>query len=138
MKKRPAGITLIVIIFFLLGGFSLLWSGLIFGVGGLGSLFGGLFGAEQIVAVGESTAWSGFLGLVTAGVQIVVAFGLLGVKRWAWVLALVGAALTVVQGVIGMFTGGVFAFMCGSIGLILPVIILVYLLRPGVRRAFAV
>jgi len=138
MKKRPAGITLIVIIFFLLGGFSLLWSGLIFGVGGLGSLFGGLFGAEQIVAVGESTAWSGFLGLVTAGVQIVVAFGLLGVKRWAWVLALVGAALTVVQGVIGMFTGGVFAFMCGSIGLILPVIILIYLLRPGVRRAFAV
>jgi len=137
MNKRPAGITVLVVLFFLLGGLSLLWSGLIFGIGGLGSLFGGLFGAEQIAAYSESTAWSGFLGLITAVVQIVVAFGLLGMKRWAWLLALVGVALTILQGVVGIYNGGAFAFMCGSIGLVVPVLILIYLLRPGIRGSFA-
>ena len=136
MERRPAGITMIVILFFLLGGLSLLWSGLIFGVGGISSLFGGLFGAEQVTAYGQSTAWSGFLGLITAVVQIVVAFGLLGMKKWAWILALVGAGLTVFQGLVGIFNGGVFAFMCGSIGLVLPLIILIYLLNPEIRSAF--
>lgn len=134
--KRPAGITILAILYFLLGGLSLLWSGLIFGVGGLGSLFGGLFGAEQIAASGQATAWTGFFGLFTAVIQLVVAFGLLGMKRWAWTLALLGAGLTVLQGVVGIFNGGAFAFMCGSIGLLMPIIILVYLLRPGVRNAF--
>ncbi len=136
MERRPAGITMIVILFFLLGGLSLLWSGLIFGVGGLSSLFGGLFGAEQVTAYGESTAWSGFLGLLTAVVQIIVAFGLLGMRKWAWILALVGAGLTVFQGLVGILNGGVFAFMCGSIGLVLPLIILIYLLNPDIRSAF--
>jgi len=136
MKKRPAGVTIIVVLYFLLGGLSLLWSGLIFGIGGLGTLFGNLFGAGQIAAHAESTAWSGFFGLITACVQIVVAFGLLGMKKWAWVLALVGVALTVLQGIIGIYNGGALAFMCGSIGLLFPVVILIYLLQPGVRASF--
>jgi hypothetical protein len=136
MEQRPTGITLIVGLSFILGGLSLAWSGLVFGWGGVSSLFGNLFGAGQVRAYGEAIAWSGFLGLVTAVVQIVVAFGLLAMKKWAWILALVGAALTVLQGVVGMFGGGAFAIMCGSIGLLLPVLILVYLLRPDIRRAF--
>lgn len=138
MEQKPAGITLIVILYFILGGLSLLWSGLVFGWGGLSSLFGNLFGADQARAYGEAIAWSGFLGLISAVVQIVVAFGLLGMKKWAWVLALIGVALTVSQGIVGMFGGGVFAFMCGSLGLILPVVILVYLLRPEIRRVFGI
>lgn len=138
MERRPAGITIIVILFFLLGGLSILWSGLIFGVGGLSSLFGGLFGAEQVRAYGQSTAWSGYLGFITAVVQIIVAFGLLGMKKWAWILALVGAGLTIVQGVVGIINGGVFAFMCGSFGLIVPLMILFYLLSPGIRSAFGI
>jgi len=138
MEKRPAGITLIVTLFFILGGLSLLWSGLVFGWGGISSLFGSLFGAEQARAYGEAIAWSGFLGLISAVVQIVVAFGLLGMKKWAWILALIGVVMTVFQGVVGIFGGGAFAFMCGSIGLVLPVIILVYLLRPEIRRTFGI
>ena len=136
MNERPAGITLIVILFFILGGLSLLWSGLVFGVGGLSALFGGLFGAAQVTSFGESAGWSGFVGIFAAALQIIVAFGLLGMQRWAWVLALVGVGVTVVQGVIGLFTGGTFGFMCGGIGLIIPIIILVYLLTPKVRQAF--
>ena len=120
MKDRPAGVTMIVILYFVLGFLSLLWSGLAFGVGGLSSLVGGLFGADQLAVFGDSTAWTGFLGLLAAVLQIVVAFGLLGMMRWAWALALVGVGVTVIQGIAGMFTGGLYGFMCGSLGLIVP------------------
>ena len=70
--KRPTGITIIAIVYIVLAVLSLLWSGLVFGLGGLGSLFGGLFGADNVAAMGTSSAWSGFLGIVTALVQIVV------------------------------------------------------------------
>jgi hypothetical protein len=136
--KRPTGITLIAILFIVLAVLSLLWSGLVFGVGGLSSLFGGLFGADNVSDFGTSSAWSGFVGILGALVQIAVATGLLAMKRWAWFLALVGVAVTVLQGLVGLFTGGLFGFMCGGLGLIIPVIILGYLLLPGTRQAFGV
>ena len=134
--KRPTGITIIAIVYIVLAILSLLWSGLVFGVGGLSSLVGGLFGAESVAAFGASTGWAGFVGIITAVVQLAVAFGLLAMKKWAWILALIGVALTVIQGVVGLFAGGVFGFMCGGLGLIIPVIILIYLLRPSIRSAF--
>jgi uncharacterized membrane protein (DUF2068 family) len=117
---------------------SLVWSGLVFGLGGLGSFFGGLFGADNVTALGTSSAWSGFLGILTAVAQIVVAIGLMGMKKWAWFLALASVALTVVQGIVGIFGGGPFALMCGILGLAIPVGILVYLLLPGIRQAFGI
>jgi len=136
--KRPTGITIIAIVYIVLAVLSLLWSGLVFGLGGLGSLFGGLFGADNVAAMGTSSAWSGFLGIVTALVQIVVAIGLLSLKKWAWFLALISVALTVVQGIVGIFGGGPFAWMCGILGLLIPVGILIYLLLPGIRKAFGI
>lgn len=134
--RRPTGITVIAVLYIVLAVLSLLWSGLIFGVGGLSSLFGGLFGADNVAALGTSSAWSGFLGILAALVQIVVAIGLLSLKKWAWILALASVALTVVQGIVGIFGGGPFAFMCGILGLAIPVGILIYLLLPGTRRVF--
>jgi len=136
--KRPTGITILAIVYIVLAILSLLWSGLVFGVGGLSSLFGGLVGAENVAAFGVSSGWGGFLGIITAVVQLIVAIGLLSMKKWAWILALIGVGLTVVQGVISMFAGGVFGFMCGGLALIIPVIILIYLLRPTIRGAFGV
>ena len=134
--RRPTGITIIAVLYIVLAVLSLLWSGLIFGVGGLSSLFGGLFGADNVTDFGTSSAWSGFLGIIAAVLQIVVAIGLLSLKRWAWILALVSVAVTVVQGIVGIFGGGPFAFMCGILGLAIPVGILIYLLLPGTRRVF--
>lgn len=138
MKKRPVGITIIVILYLILGTLSLLWSGLVFGVGGMTSMFGSLFGAEAISSFGSSNVWSGTFGIITAVIQIVVAIGLFTLKRWAWYLALIALALTVIQGIIGLFGGGFFAFVCGGIGLIIPVIILIYLLRPHIREIFGI
>lgn len=136
--QRPTGITVIAILYVLLAILSLLWSGLVFGVGGLGALFGGLVGAENVASSATAGAWTGFLGIIAAILQFAIAFGLFAMKRWAWVLALIGVAVTVIQGAIGIFGGGPFAFMCGILGLLIPVGILVYLLRPSIRQAFGV
>lgn len=136
MQKRPTGISVLFWVFLILGVLSLLWSGMVLGIGGLSAFVGGLFGLEGVFDFGSTSAWSGYIGILTAIVQVIVAFGLLSMKKWAWVLAIIGLVLTVVQGILGIFAGGVFAFICGSLGLILPVIILIYLLRADIRAAF--
>jgi hypothetical protein len=138
MKERPLGISILAAAYILLAILSLVWSGVVFGVGGLTSLFGGLFGAESVAAFGASSGWAGFVGILAAILQFVIAFGLLAMKRWAWFLALIGVAITVVQGLIGVFSGGPFAFMCGILGLMIPVAILIYLLLGSTRQAFRI
>jgi hypothetical protein len=138
MKERPIGISILAVAYILLAIFSLLWSGIVFGVGGLTTLFGGLFGAESVAALGASSGWSGFVGIIAAIVQFVIAFGLLAMKKWAWFLALIGVVITVIEGFIGVFSGGPFGFMCGILGLMIPVLILVYLLLSSTRQAFGV
>ncbi len=135
--KRPIGISILAVVYILLAIASLAWSLMLLGVGGLSNLFGSLVGAEHIASFGLSSGWSGFVGIIAAVIQFVIAFGLLAMKKWAWVLALIGVGLTVVQGVIGILSGGPFAFMCGILGLAVPIGILIYLLLPGTRRAFA-
>jgi hypothetical protein len=134
--KRPMGITVIAVLYIILAVLSLLWSGLVLGVGGLSSVLGGLFSAEGVATFGTSTTWSGIVGIIAAIVQLVVAFGLLTTKKWAWTLALVGVALTVVEGILGIWSGGPLAITCGLLGLAIPLGILLYLLRPGVKQAF--
>ena len=138
MKKRPTGISILFWVYLILGIFSLLWSGLVLGIGGLSSFVGGIFGMETVLNFGSTSAWSGYVGIITAIVQIIVAFGLASMKKWAWILAIIAVGLTILQGVVGIFAGGTFAFICGSLGLIVPIIILFYLLRADIRTAFGV
>lgn len=138
MKKRPTGISVLFWVYLILGILSLLWSGIVLGIGGLSAFFGGLIGMETVTSFGSTSAWSGYIGIIAAIVQIIVAFGLASMKKWAWILAIVGVVLTVIQGILGIFGGGIFAFICGSLGLIVPAIILFYLLRPDIRAAFGV
>ncbi len=138
MEKRPTGITIISIIFIILGIISLLWSGLVLGFGSVRTLFGGFIGAEQMAAAGASGAWAGFLGILTGVVQITTGFGLRAMKKWAWILAIIAVGFSVLQGIIGMLNGGIFSFMCGGIGLIIPVIVLVYLMTTNIRRRFGI
>ncbi len=134
--RRPGGITLLAIIFILLAILSFVWSLLIFGVGGFAWLTGWLVGAEGWKSFGGDNTWSGVLGIVTAIVQLFASFGLLALKKWAWLLALVAVALTVATGLAGMFSGGLGAFLCGGLGLVVPASILFYLMNPRVRSAF--
>lgn len=133
--KRPTGITILGIVFLILGGLSFLWSLLVFGFGGLTSLVSSLFSFSVTV---NQSFWSGMLGMATAAVQFIVGIGLLRMSRWAWYLALVAVGLSLIQGVVGMFGGGIFTFLCAGIGLIIPVIIVLYLLRPHIRDVFGI
>jgi uncharacterized membrane protein (DUF2068 family) len=123
-------------VFILLGIFSLLWSLIVLGIGGLTWVTGAIFDATGMAATGSANTWQGFLGLFGAGLQFVTGAGLLALKRWAWFLAFLAVAVTVLQGVSGIFGGGFFALCCGVLGLIIPAGILFYLLRRDVRQAF--
>jgi hypothetical protein len=136
--KRPTGINVLFWVYLIMGILSLLWSGMVLGIGGLSALVGGLFGLASVSDFASTSAWSGYIGLLAAMVQIIVAFGFLLMKKWAWYLAIIGLVLTVVQGILGMLAGGIFAFICGSLGLIVPAIILFYLLRADIRAAFEI
>jgi len=138
MKNRPTGISILFWVYLILGILSLLWSGLVLGIGGLSTFFGSLFGMESVSDFGSTSAWSGYVGIITAVVQIIVAFGLASMKKWAWILAIIAVGLTILEGVIGIFGGGTFGFMCGSLGLIVPIVILFYLLKADIRAAFGV
>lgn len=138
MSKRPAGVAVIALFFILLGVFSLVWSLIVFGVGGVTSAFTGLLGADAVNAAASSGMWSGFLGIIAALVQIVVGIGLLGMKTWSWYLAVLAVGLSVIQGLIGMFSGGTFALLCGALWLTIPVIVLIYLARGEMRQKFGV
>lgn len=136
MQQRPTGITILALVYILLAGLSLLWSLFVFGFGGMAATFGSLFGAENIATTGVNSVVSGTLGIITAIVELVVAFGLWKLRPWAWLLAIIAVGLNVVGGVLGMFSGGFWTFCCGLFGLIIPASILIYLFRPHVRRAF--
>ncbi len=136
MQQRPTGITLLALIYIALAILSLLWSLFVFGFGGVTATFGTLFGAQNLAASGVNNVVSGTLGIVTAVVELVVAFGLWKLRPWAWLLAIVAVGLNVISGVLGMFNGGLWTLCCGLFGLIIPAGILIYLLRPEVRKAF--
>jgi len=136
MSNKPVGIRLLFWLYLIVGILSLIWGVLVLGVGGVSSLFGNLFGAENIASFGQSSAWSGYISILAAIVQIVVAFGLAALQKWSWYLAVFGAGLTVIEGIFGMFTGGVFGWICGSMGLLIPVIVLIYLLQKNTRNVF--
>lgn len=134
--RRPTGVTLLGIVFIILGLLSLFWSLLVFGFGAATGVVGTLFGDDVMATVGGAQTINGVIGVIGAIIDLVVAYGLLALKRWAWVLALVGVGVSVVSGVLGLFSGGFVAVCCGVIGLIIPAAILYYLLQPEVRQAF--
>jgi len=136
MNKRPGGIAFLGILFVLLGILSLCWSGFAFSFGALSASFGQWLGALRLGSFGSQAALQGAIGLVAAIVQIIVGGGLMGLKRWAWILAFLAVALNVAQGVVSMIGGGFFSICCGAFWLLIPLGILVYLLTPSVRRAF--
>jgi hypothetical protein len=135
-KQRPLGITLIAIASLVLAGLSLVWSLFVMGFGGVTGMTASLFSANQVAALGGSAFVSGGIGIISAILHVIVAIGLLRLKKWAWILTLIVYGWTVIQGIVGIFGGGLFALCCGGLGLLLPVVIFIYLLRPGVRDAF--
>jgi len=135
IRHRPIGISIMAILAFLFG-LLIALIGVIFIVGGaaagssLDSSFGSLL-AGAVAVIGGIVLLFGLL-------YIVFAIGAWKLKGWAWWLGLIGSVLFILGGIssyssassAGDSTGG-------SIGsLVIAIVIFVYLLTPGVRRAF--
>ena len=127
MQQRPMGITLLSTL------------ALLAAIGAAFQAFAsvdpgsvGLFGHVQ-AGSGFGLAAAGFL--IAAGIYLELAYGLWQTKGWAWILMLVLAIVHIAFNVGAAFLGGAsWALAIG--GSIVPLIILVYLATPGVRRAF--
>lgn len=136
MRNVPRGVKILAGVYIVLAVLSILWSLLVFGVGGLAVMTASVFGSDPGSSFGSARVVAGLSGIVIAGLQLVVGIGLLTLKRWAWLLAVVVAGLTLAEGIIGMFGGGLLAFCCGGLGIAIPAGIVVYLFQGRVRKAF--
>ena len=136
VTERPSGVTILAVIYILLGLLSLVWSLLVFGVGAVTGLTGAIVAAENMTSFASANFWGGIIGVAGATLDFIIAYGLLNLRPWGWMLALIGLAITVITGVLGLMSGGFFAICCGILGLLVPAGILFYLLQPEVRKAF--
>lgn len=129
--QRPLGVTIIGIVGILVGCLALL-AGLavtVFGIafipsigdfGGILSAFGGLISVVGIVVV------------FAAVVELIVCWGLLSRKYWAWLVALILEVLGII-GSLGTLMGSPVAALPG---LAIGAVVIWYLLQPQVRAWF--
>jgi hypothetical protein len=130
--QRPLGVTIIGIVGILVGCLALLLglAATVFGTafvysstGGIGeilSVFGGLIGIVGVVIV------------LAAVAELIVCWGLLSRKYWAWLVALILEALGVI-GSLGTLMGNLAAALPG---LAIGAVVIWYLLQPHVRAWF--
>ncbi len=136
MRQVPTGVKILAAVYIVLAVLSILWSLLVFGFGGLTVMTASIFGSDPGASFGSARVLAGVSGMAIGVLQLVVGIGLLTLKRWAWILAVIAAGITLAEGIIGMFGGGLLAFCCGGLGIAIPAGIVVYLFRGHVRKLF--
>lgn len=128
-EKRPLGIKTIALLMIISGIVSI-----ISGVIGLGGL---LVLSTVSKELGNEKPGIGLMGIsvfvIALGVAtMVIAWGLLKSKRWAWTMTVIISIISIIASIGGMILGGYYQI----IDLILYGIILGYLYRPDVRGYF--
>lgn len=127
-----AGISVIALLMFLMGIFSILWGIALGSIGGVSWLTGLIF-SNSIQAWGSSALGSGTLSILVGLVEVVTSFGLFARQNWARILALITSGISLVLSLIGLINGSFFSLL----GIILPAVILYYLLSNSqAKRAF--
>ena len=136
--ERPAGVTILAVVAFILGGFSAL--------GGLGVMLGGAAlsrmasggGLGMLASLGGAVLGVIFLGF--AAIYIVDAVGLLKVANWARILTVVLVALHLLRSAFGLLRAVAHVHPIGLFFTLIfaavDVWILVYLFKPEVKQAF--
>jgi len=131
---RPLGVTILAILAFISGAFSLLKGLVVLGLGGL-------LGAWAAVAFPVAGAVVGVLAIVYGVVAIVLAcfslgfgYGAWNLRPWAWTLGTATYAASLVWSLLVALGPGTLRNQSGSI--IVAAAILCYLTTPDVKRAF--
>jgi hypothetical protein len=133
--KRPTGVTVLAILE-ILGGLAGLGGGaVLIGVAALvsSSNFAALY--PQLAGIGGVSTLLyalGALALIFGILGLVLGIGFLGGKGWAWTLGIVVGALNIIVSLVETGIG----FYSSIIGIIFPIIIIYYLMRPHVKAFF--
>jgi hypothetical protein len=132
---RPLGVTILAVLSLVSGAWGVLKGLAWLGIGG--AVAGGLTAGAHPVAgalVGFMALLFGSLALATGIFALVVGFGALGLKPWAWSLGVITHGLIVAWSVLVILGPGRLAERW--VTLAVSGIILFYLTRPDIRRAF--
>jgi len=114
---------------------SLLWSGLVFGVGGYPPVLGVCFTLKHR-DIRHSATWVGFWESCSAALQIVAGFGCWR-QEWAWILALGQHRFTII-GRPGWYVQQPLLCSCAASLMLIPIGMLILLLRRETRAILVV
>ncbi len=133
--KRPTGVTVLAILEILGGLAGLVGGAALIGVAALvsSSNFATLY--PQLAGIGSVSTLLyalGALALIFGILGLVLGIGFLGGKGWAWTLGIVVGILNIVVSIAETAIG----FSSNIIGIIFPIIIIYYLMRPHVKSFF--
>ena len=131
MKVRPVGVSLVAAAFIILGAYYLLWSILLFTSGVFMETYDRVF----FEAIADNKMFSAVLGIVTTSVMIITGIGLLQMKKWAWYLAFIGAALMLVNQLFGLNEGNL---LWAIVQLVVVALLVFYLVSSDVRATFGI
>ena len=127
-----AGLSVIALLVFIMGIFSILWGMALGGIGGLAWLTGLIF-SGSVQAWGSSAFGSGVVSIFAGIVEVIASFGLFAHKNWARITALITSGVSLVLSLIGLINGSFLSLF----GIILPAVIFFYLLSNSqAKRAF--
>ena len=124
--NRPIGALIIAVLVFLRGLWGVMTGLLALGIGGLAFFVSGLTDPGAVAIY-----WA-IASLVIGVLTLAIAYGLFTLRPWAWMWAVLLLVLGLIIDLLIMFTGG----GTNWISMIIAVIVLIYMLTPGVRQAF--
>ncbi len=133
MTQRPTGVTILAVLCVIGGLLALLF-------GSLFTFMGPTIAAQAAAAdeagamvTGPMMMGFGVVSFIMGVLYLITAYGLFGLKPWAWMVAVVVQILALVSHVAGLLQGQVAGAV---IGFLIAGGILYYLMRPHVKAAF--
>ncbi len=125
-RARPLGITILAIILAIFGILALL--GVILGFIGVSQLGGAVAGAATVALI---------IAAIFAIAYLVLAWGLWTLKPWAFWATVVVMVLSLLEALFGLIVQHTGLGLTSIIGLIIPIVVLIYLFADrNVRAAF--
>lgn len=132
--KRPIGVTVLGVLQILGGGLFLLAAAAML-LGDRVDMGRQVYHVANLPARHDVQVTLGVIALLAGLLQLLIGFGLLGLKAWAWTFSALGAGANFVFGVVSI-ADGVRLSEEQRFSMVVSLIVLVYLLLPGVREAF--
>ena len=124
--KRPTGVAILASLLIVIG---------ILGVlGGVSYLsLTQMAPAEALTGLPPTTL--GWLNIAVGAIALVVGWGMWALKRWAWLLAIAVTVVRLFFEILKLLEPNL--MLAGALGIVISAVIIWYLLRPEVKRAFA-